>query len=152
MRTARASRVAKMRSFADLKLNTRCATLGGMAITTNLNLLHRALAPRQPVQSARAHTTPAAPLATSGAPILIGTKVRIEFALTHSKQTVGANSNRYKFRGLSGPNHNPLAALSASCEFLIANRRLESLATCSKQSTAPCSNREQTAFTIHEGV
>jgi hypothetical protein len=152
MRRARAARAVKMRSFADLKLNTHCATLGGMAITTNSDLLHRPITQRQPVQTAQAHGNPAAPLTTRRAPFLIATQVRIEFTLTHSKQTVGADSNRNKFRGVSDANYSPFLALPATCGFLIANRRLESLATHSKQSTAPCSNREQTTITNHEGV
>ena len=161
MRTERPARITKLRSFADLKLSTRCATLGGMAITTNSNLLHRALARYQPVQTTRAHTSPAAPLAARRAPILIDTHVRIEFALTHSKQMIETNSNRNKFGGCQGPKRNPPLALSTHYRFLIANRRLESLATHSKQSTAPCSNREKIRvssravmpdgfFTIHE--
>jgi len=143
MRTTGAARAVKMRSFADLKLNTRCATLGGMVITTNSNLLHRVISRRRPMQSAQAHPNPAAPLTTVRAPILIATRVRIESAVTHSKQMIETNSNRNKFGGCQGPNHNPPLALSTDCRFLIANRRLESLATHSKQSTAPCSNREK---------
>jgi hypothetical protein len=152
MRTARAARAVKMRSFADLKLNTHCATLGGMAITTKSGLLHRALTRRRGVRSADTHSTASALPTTTRTPFLIATQVRIEFTLTHSKQTVGADSNRNKFRGYREPSQNQRLTLSATCRFLIANRRLESLATHSKQSAAPCSNREQTTITNHEGV
>jgi len=161
MRTARAGRSTKLRNIADLKSNTRCATLGGMAITTISSPLHRAIAKRHPLRTAQAHANPAAPLTTLRAQFLIATLLRIESAVTHSKQMIETNSNRNKFGGCRGPNHNPPLALSTRCRFLIANRRLESLATHSKHSTAPCSNREKIRvssravmpdgfFTIHE--
>jgi hypothetical protein len=154
MHRAGAARAAKMKNLADLRSNTRCATLRGMAVTTNPALYHRALAQPRSVPRAEPKGTPVAPLTGNRAALRIGKHVQTEFTLTRSEQRTGTNATRSRFRAITEPNLNPprpgyVFSPSATCGFLVANPRSESLATHSKQSAASCPGGEKVPAGSH---
>jgi hypothetical protein len=154
MRRAGAARAAKTKRLTELRWNTRCARFGGLVVTTNPGLYHRALAQPRSLPGVEPIGASVAPLTSTQAPMLIGRHMQTEFMLTRSKQRTGTHATRSRFRAITEPSLHPPRpghawAPSPTCGFLVANPRLESLATHSKRSAASCPHRRKLPARSH---